>query len=654
VDSEAKPPRSPTSSPLGPSASPEDTPLWSPRGLLALIALQEAPLELQLLGRTLLHAALVGLGAGLIGVLFFLGLDLMQHWLLEFPTGFLPLRAVGEHTLTSGAGSPYRPWLLMFVPALGAIAAGWVSRWSPESRGGGGDAAIQAFHEGGGFIRKRVIIIKPIASWLTLGTGGAGGREGPTMQIGGALGSLVGRWLRVTARERRVLMVAGVAAGISAVFRTPLGAALLAIEVLYRDDFESDALIPAVLASVVSYSVAISLLGETTLFGRLPKYNFAPAHLPLYLVLAVLASGAAIAFVGTMKMVKRFSARLPGPEWARPGYGGLVLGILAVGAIWLFDQQSMRIPGQGLGLLGGGYGAVQLALSGASWFPGGWTAVELLALLAIGKMVAASLTIGTGGSAGDFAPSLAIGGLVGGAFGVAASLIFPGAHIQPGAFVLVGMGTFYGGVAHVPLSGLVLVSEMAGSYDLLVPLMLSEGVALLLLRRTSLYHAQVESKKDSPVHQVAPASKVLASTRVIDVLAKGKTFVTFKPDTPVRTVLQAIADNPDQEVFPVVDEGNALKGLVSGDTLRYLASHRDIEAWALAADIMQPPLTLRADTDLRTAILTMNERGVREVPVVDDEGRILGLVDEQDASAALLMTSESRQMRAVTAPPGSR
>jgi CIC family chloride channel protein len=215
------------------------------------------------------------------------------------------------------------------------------------------------------------------------------------------------------------------------------------------------------------------------------------------------------------------------------------------------------------------------------------------------------------------------------------------------------MGTFYGGVAHVPLAGLVLVSEMAGSYDLLVPLMLSEGVALLLLRRTSLYSAQLESKKNSPVHQVAPASKVLASTRVIDVLAKGKTFVTFKPDTPARHVLAGIADNPDQEVFPVVDPGNALVGLISGDTLRYLASHRDIEAWALAADIMQPPLTLRGDTDLRTAILTMNERGVREVPVVDDEGRILGLVDEQDASAALLMTSESRQMRAVTAPPGT-
>ena len=620
--------------------------------MLSLLALQEAPLELQLLGRTLLHAALVGLGAGLIGVGFFLGLELMQHWLLETLTGFVPLRAAGEHQIPSTWTTAYRPWLLMILPALGALAGGWVSRWAPETRGGGGDAAIHAFHNDGGRIRKRVILIKPFASWFVLGTGGAGGREGPTMQIGGALGSLVGQWLGVTARERRVLMVAGVAAGISAVFRTPLGAALLAIEVLYRDDFESEALIPAVLASVVSYSVAISLLGESTLFGRLPHYQFVPAHLPLYLLLAVLVSGSAIAFVAALKAVRRMSARLPGPEWARPAYGGLALGIVAVLAIWAVSSK-VTIPGQGLGLLGGGYGAAQLAMTGAKWFPSGWTAVELLALLALGKIIASALTIGTGGSAGDFAPSLAIGGLVGGAFGVAASLVFDDPRIQPGAFVLVGMGTFYGGVAHVPLSALVLVSEMAGSYDLLVPLMLSEGVALLLLRRTMLYSAQIESKKDSPVHQVAAGTKVLARTRVLDVLARDKTFVTFKPETPTRAVLQGIADNPDQEVFPVVDAGNALKGLISGDTLRYLASHRDVEAWALAADIMQPPLTLRADTDLRTAILTMNERGVREVPIVDDEGRILGLLDEQDASAALLTTSESKQMRAQTAAGAS-
>ena len=147
------------------------------------------------------------------------------------------------------------------MPALGAIGSGLVTTLAPETRGGGGDAMIDAFHHGGGVIRRRVMWIKGIASILTLGAGGAGGREGPTMLIGGALGSAVSRWLGISERERRILLVAGVAAGIAAVFRTPLGAALFAAEVLYRDDFESDALIPAVLASVIAYSVVISLFG---------------------------------------------------------------------------------------------------------------------------------------------------------------------------------------------------------------------------------------------------------------------------------------------------------------------------------------------------------------------------------------------------------
>jgi CIC family chloride channel protein len=616
-------------------------PLWSTRGFLALLQLDEAPLDLRLLGRTLLHAALVGLGAGVLGVLFFLALGRVEDWLLIGLAAFTPLRAAGEPQVAMEHGH-FHPILLAFLPGVGALLGGFVTRWAPEARGGGGDAAIHAFHHDGGFIRRRVLLVKPLASLLTLGTGGAGGREGPTMHIGGALGSLVGGLLRVTGRERRILMVAGVAAGIAAVFRTPLGAALLAIEVLYRDDFESDALIPAVLASVVSYSVAITALGESTLFGRMPHFPFVPQHLPLYLLLAVLTSLTGMAFVKSMKLVRRFKDRLPGPEWAKPAYGGLALGIIAVATIALAGR-AIDLPGQGLGLLGGGYGAAQIAMTGASWFPHGWTAVEILALLALGKLVASSLTIGSGGSAGDFAPALAIGGLLGGAFGTAASLLLGDPRISPAAFALVGMGTFYGGVAHVPLAGLVLVSEISGSYELLVPLMFAEGVALLLLRRTTLYHAQLETAKDSPMHQVGASAKLLARTRAIDVLPRGKSFVTFSPSTSTRLVIQAISDNAEQDVFPVVGDGNLLLGLVSADTLRYLASHRDVEAWAVAADIMQPPLTIRDDTDLRTALLIMNEHGVRELPVVDEEKKIIGLLDEQDAAAAFLGAGDSIQ-----------
>src|SRR6266478_4539997 len=230
------------------------------REFLASVLREAAPVDLRLAGRTLLHAAVIGLLAGLMGAGFFAGLELLQQLLLEGLGGYHLLRAHGETFLADLKNVPvFRPWLLVVLPALGALAGGAVSQLAPETRGGGGDAMIDAFHQRNGLIRKRVAWVKGLASLLTLGPGGSGGREGPTMLIGGALGSLTGGILRVSQQERRILMVSGVAAGIAAVFRTPLGAALLAVEVLYRDDFESDALIPAVLASVTAYSVVISI-----------------------------------------------------------------------------------------------------------------------------------------------------------------------------------------------------------------------------------------------------------------------------------------------------------------------------------------------------------------------------------------------------------
>src|SRR6185369_14298491 len=216
--------------------------------------------------------------------------ELLQTALFDLLAGYEPLHAKGERFWDIAGSAHLRLWLVLLIPAFGALLAGVLMRYAPECRGGGGDATIEAFHNHNGVIRRRVLWIKPLASILTLGTGGSGGREGPTMQIGGALGSTVGLYLRVSARERRVLMVAGIAAGISAVFRAPLGAALIGIEMLYRDDFESEALIPAVLASVIAYSVAISVFGQSTLFGHLPPYTFRPEHIPLYILLAIVVS----------------------------------------------------------------------------------------------------------------------------------------------------------------------------------------------------------------------------------------------------------------------------------------------------------------------------------------------------------------------------
>jgi CIC family chloride channel protein len=609
--------------------------VWKPvRKVVALINPAEQPLELQIAGRTLLHAALVGLGAGILGCAFFACAELVQNLLLERLAAYEPLRAHGEKVWGAAASGEIRLWILVAIPALGALVSGFVCRFAPECRGGGGDATIDAFHHQEGVVRGRVLWVKPIASIATLGAGGAGGREGPTMHIGAALGSLIGRYLRVTARERRVLMVAGIAAGISAVFRAPLGAALIAIEMLYRDDFESEALIPSVLASVIAYSVSISVFGQSTLFGHLPPYAFHPGQIPLYIVLAVVVSAAASTFVASLRFAHKMFDRAKAPEWVRPALGGLLLGILVLLTLHVVGPVIGHAD-RGLGILGGGYGVSQVAITGADWLPMGWTAVEVLALLALVKIVAASLTIGSGGSAGDFAPALAIGGLLGGAFGIAARVILDDPTIQPGAFALVGMGTFYGGIANTPLAALVLVCEMAGSYELLVPLMLAEGVAVIALRKVSLYPAQLATLRDSPVHrrEVDP----LAKARCKDVLRRDRTFVTVAPETPIRDLLQQVELAGPQAIFPVVDGERKLRGLISDEALRLAVANPELHVVGVAADLMTPAVSVPQDADLRTTAQLLLSNDLRGLPVVDDERRVIGILDEHELSSVMLV-----------------
>jgi chloride channel protein, CIC family len=576
----------------------------------------------------LLHAALVGAAAGLVGSLFVAGLELVQRELLEGLTGYLPLKAAGELVFDQRS-TPWRPWLLWLIPAAGALIGGAISRLAPETRGGGADAIIDSFHNQKGIVRRRVPGVKILASIFCLGTGGSGGREGPTMQIGGAIGSIVGRYLNVTDRERRILLVAGTAAGMAAVFRTPLGAALLAVEVLHRDDFESDALVPSVLASVVAYSVFISFFGEATLFAHAARYPFVPAHLPLYALLAILVSIVASFFLGTLRSVQRYAARAKLPDWVKPGLGGLALGIFATPIVMLIGPRVGQ-PGQGLGILGGGYGAAQVAITGAQWFPGGWNGVGLLLMLGVTKIIATSLTVGSGGSAGDFGPSLVMGGLFGGAFGRAAEILFHDPRLDPGAFALVGMGVFYGGLAHVPLASLVMTCELAGSYDLLVPLMLAEGIAFVMLRNRSLYHAQVPTRRESPAHREDFIFDVLKGMRVGSVVVRDRPYTSFSPRTPAREVIAKVAESEWQDAFPVLASDGRLAGIISSDVLRTMATNPDLGVFALADDMMGTPIFVREDEDLHAALEKMLKNGVREVLVLDEVGKIVGFLDEAE------------------------
>lgn len=606
-------------------------------GLLALarrINKTRSPIALELLGRTLLHSVLVGAAAGLVGSCLYYLLERAEVLVLEGLAGYQSLRAGGELS-HSGERPEFRPWLLALLPAIGALIAGILStKFAPETRGGGTDAIIRDFHHHHGLVRGRVPLVKAAASIFTLGFGGSGGREGPTMQIGGALGSIIARALKVNERERRILLVAGLAAGVAAVFRTPLGAALLAVEILHRDDFESDALIPAVLASVTAYSVFISVFGEATLFTHAPNYPFIPAHLPLYGLMALIVSFAAAGFIGLLHLTRQLFENLRMPVWAKPALGGLLLGCLVVPILYYLGPL-LGGAGRGIGLLGGGYGAAQLAITGMSWLPTGWAAVQLLTLLALLKALATSLTIGSGGSAGDFGPSLVIGGLVGGAFGRAAQLLLDDPRIDPGAFALVGMGTFYGGLAHVPIASLVLICELAGSYDLLVPLMLAEGIAFVALRHRSLYEAQVGTKRESPAHRDELVLDVLRETRVGDALVRDRPYISFERRTPAREVLEQSNNAAEwQDVFPVLGQDRRPLGVITTDVVRALATNPDLLDLMVAADLISTSACIDENDDLHTALERMLAHGVRELVVLDSAGFVGGFLDESEIQAA--------------------
>lgn len=598
--------------------------------------LREVPVDFRILGKTLLHAALVGVLAGLLGVGFFAALENVQTALLGGLAGFEPLRAAGEGVGGLHAKAPFRLWVLALLPAAGGLITGLIAwKWAPEVKGGGGDAYIDAFHNQHGRVRRRVIWAKALASVATLGTGGSGGREGPTMQIGGAIGSFIGGLLRVGPRERRMLLVAGVAAGVSAVFRTPLGAALLAVEVLYKDDFEAEALVPAVLASVIAYSVVISILGEATLFAHAPRYPFIPAHLPYYALLAVSISAIAAFFVSMLHTVERWRERLPGPIWMQPAFGGLALGA----TYYLFHSlvlPNFAEPGSSVGVLGGTYGAAQVAITGADWLPDGWTGARLLLILCFAKLVAASFTIGSGGSAGDFAPSIVIGGLFGGAFGRTVALMSEDPRLDAGAFALVGMGAFYGGLANVPLSALVLVCELAHSYDLLVPLMLSVGITFVALRGRRLYRMQVNSRRDSPAHR-REVSYEERFARTMDAMVLARTnLVRLAPETPGSEIVRLCTAGGSQDVFPVLAADGKVIGLVTAEELRLLSVSPEAMPLVVAREIMRKPVSVRMRDQVRTAGALLLEHGLREIPVVDDAGALIGIVDEADIARVLL------------------
>lgn len=412
------------------------------------------------------------------------------HWILYY-CSWLFLGKIGHYVLPDVAQSiapktiavPHFDWWIPLATTLGGLVSGiLVFTWAPEAEGHGTDTVVNAFHRLAGKIRARVPGLKMIASGITIGSGGSAGREGPTALIAAGFGSIYAGFTKRSDQERRFLILVGMAAGLSAVFRSPIGTAVFAVEVLYSAmEFESHMLIYTLLASVVAYAANGVFFGMKPLFQvparlLLPDYRYYPWYVALGLASGLLATLLPVVFY---RMRDLFHL-IPCPQIFKPAIGGLGVGIIA-----LFFPQ----------VLGGGYGWMQMSI-------GGFLPLHLLVALLFLKLISLSLTISSGGSGGVFAPSLFIGAMLGGTL----AALF---HQPAAGFVIVGMAAVFGAAARVPMATILMVSEMTGGYQLLVPAGLAVILAFMAqtwlsrnLRYHSMYEAQVKTYAQSPAHYI--------------------------------------------------------------------------------------------------------------------------------------------------------
>ncbi|OHT96362.1 chloride channel protein [Mycobacterium syngnathidarum] len=419
----------------------------------------------------------IGVIAGLGAVVFYLALDYTGRFLLGYLGGYDIPKPVGDG---GDDGSPGfdRPWAIPLITCGGALVSAWlVARFAPEAEGHGTDNAIEAVHTDPRSIRARAIWVKTVASALTIGSGGSGGREGPAAQISAGFGSLLTRRLDLPDDDGRLAVSLGIGSGIGAIFGAPLGGAVLAASIVYREDFDYRALVPGFITSATAYAVLGSILGFDPLFGTLTDgYRFDhPLDLGWFVVLGIVAAMFgwlyARIFYGTVAL----TAKLPGGKVVKPAVGGLTVGVLA-----------LAVPQ----VLASGYGWAEKAAATDTLMA---IPLWIVLLMPLAKIVATSLSIGTGGSGGIFGPGVVIGAFVGAAVWRLGEITgAPGLPASPAVFVVVGMMACFGSVAHAPLAVTIMVAEMTDSFAVIPGAMVAVGIAYMLIARTdvSIYRAQ--------------------------------------------------------------------------------------------------------------------------------------------------------------------
>ena len=567
--------------------------------------LRIAPTEPQ---RLFILTLVIGVACGLAAVGYHEAIFFTSHQLIERALALKGWRAIVWTVATPALGGMVCGLLLQYV-FLGA-------------RGSGIPQVKVAFAARSGRVPFREAVGKFIVGTLQIGSGGSLGLEGPTVQICAGLASSFGRVI-LSPQSRRRLIPVGAAAGIAAAFNAPIAAVTFTIEEIVGQ-LDQTVLSGVIIAAAVAAVIERSVLGENPVLTVHEHYGLSdPRSILLYGALGVAAAATSVAFTdGLLGLRARFRRWHGVPLWIQPAVGGAVTGALAALA--------MRFLHVG-GITGGGFSVLERALSGS-------LAVRVMLVLCVAKLIATVFSYSSGGAGGIFAPSLFIGAMLGGAFGTLDRTLFH--HDDIGAFALVGMGAVFSATIRAPMTSVLIIVEMTSGYSLILPLMIANMSAYVLARRWRAEPIYEALLAQDDIHLGDRALLTTLEFMKLDkILARTNAFVCLPMAARPSAILREAAAHHGQKVFPVIDASRKLVGLVTVDEITLLQNEPHLELLVTATDVARGPIAVRVQDDMRTVFELMRAEGLHELPVVDDDGTVLGLVDEAAVAQVYLKSA---------------
>jgi len=515
----------------------------------------------------------------------------------------------GKEMLAMVLATPF--WIKLLIPTIGGLLVGIIVYFfAQEAKGHGVPEVMEAVALKNGRMRTRVVFAKAFASAICIGSGGSVGREGPIVQIGSAIGSAIGRLMKVSAARLRILVACGAAAGIAATFNAPMAGALFSLEIILSE-FAAYQFIPIVVSSVVATALSRHYLGNFPAF-EIPPYDLLHySELLLYLILGLLAGVVAYTFIRVLYGMEDFFEGWKLPEYIKPAIGGAIIGCIGI----FFPQ-----------IFGVGYESVTQVLRG-----------EMLGIMLIGlliaKILATSISIGSGGSGGIFAPSIFIGAVLGGAFGQVVHTLFPYTTASPGAYALVGMGAVVAGTTRAPITAMLIIFEMTANYRIILPLMFACIIGLVIsahLSRESIYTLKL-IRRGLNIYG-GKELNVLKRLKVSQVMTPDIELVS--PSAPLTELATRMMASSHPHFF-VVGNDNRIQGHISLENLRpILKDYETVHDVVIASDLMDQEMTVvNTKESLDMVMQLFGKFELDQIPVVD-KGQLVGTIRRSDVIEA--------------------